>query len=91
MPKKTIDYSNCCIYKIEHIEKEYLVYIGHTTNFTTRKNQHKTSSKSEKPRFYNLKLYEMTRNNGGWDMFRMLEVEKFSCSDKREAERREMK
>ena len=91
MPKKVIDYSNCCIYKIEHIEKEYLVYIGHTTNFTTRKNQHKTSSKSEKTRFYNLKLYEMIRNNGGWDMFRMLEVEKFSCSDKREAERREMK
>ena len=84
-----IDSSNCCIYKIEHIEKDDLIYIGHTTNFTKRKKQHKTSSKSERPRFYNLKLYEMIRKNGGWDMFRMLEVEKFSCSDKREAERRE--
>ena len=33
MPKKAIDYSNCCIYKIEHTEDESLVYVGHTTNF----------------------------------------------------------
>jgi len=34
MPQKAIDYSNCCIYKIEHIDKDDLVYVGHTTNFT---------------------------------------------------------
>ena len=89
MPKIPIDYSNCCIYKIEHIENEDLVYVGHTTNFTKRKNQHKTSSRSEKSRFYNLKLYTMIRENGGWDMFKMIEVEKYPCSDRREAERRE--
>ena len=47
MPKKPIDYSNCCIYKIQHIEKEDLVYVGHTTNFTKRKCQHKYICKSE--------------------------------------------
>ena len=31
----------------------------------------------------------MIRQNGGWDMFRMIEVEKYSCTDKREAEKRE--
>ena len=31
----------------------------------------------------------MLRDNGGWDMFKMIEIEKFSCNDKREAERRE--
>jgi hypothetical protein len=29
------------------------------------------------------------RYNGGWDMFRMIEVEKYPCKDKREAEKRE--
>jgi hypothetical protein len=31
----------------------------------------------------------MIRENGGWDMFKMIEVEKYPCNDKREAERRE--
>ena len=41
MPKISIDYSNCCIYKIEHIENESLIYVGHTTNFKQRKADHK--------------------------------------------------
>ena len=89
MPKKTIDYSKCCIYKIEHIEKNDLVYVGHTTNFTKRKWQHKYICKSEKDRLYNLKLYQMIRANGGFEMFRMVEIEKYPCADKREAEKRE--
>ena len=31
----------------------------------------------------------MIRDNGGWDRFKMIEVEKYPCKDKREAERRE--
>ena len=31
----------------------------------------------------------MIRDNGGWDSFQMLEVEKYSCNDRREAEKRE--
>ena len=89
MPKKTIDYSKCCIYKIEHIEKNDLVYVGHTTNFTKRKWQHKYICKSEKDRLYNLKLYQMIRVNGGFEMFRMIEIEIYPCADKREAEKRE--
>jgi predicted GIY-YIG superfamily endonuclease len=89
MPKKTIDYSNCCIYKIEHIDKDDLVYVGHTTNFTKRKSQHKYNCNAEKSSKNNLKLYTMMRDNGGWDMFRMIEVEKYPCKDKREAEKRE--
>jgi len=89
MPKKPIDYSNCCIYKIEHIEKEDLVYVGHTTNFTKRKNCHKNNCKNELSSKHNYKLYQMIRDNEGWDSFRMVEVEKFPCNDKREAEKRE--
>ena len=47
MPKKPIDYSNCCIYKLEHIENESLIYKGHTTNFKQRKAQHKNNCNNE--------------------------------------------
>jgi hypothetical protein len=89
MPKTQMDYSKCCIYKREHIDDENLVYVGHTTNFNKRKTAHKTNCKSENNNKYNLKLYQMIRNNGGWDMFKMIEVAKYECNDKREALRRE--
>ena len=89
MPKTPMDYSNCCIYKIEHIEKDNLVYVGHTTNFNKRKGEHKSCSKNENGKAFNFKLYQMIRDNGGWDNFKMIEVEKYPCKDKREAERRE--
>ena len=89
MPKKPIDYSKCCIYKIEHIENENLLYVGHTTCFNKRKAQHKSSCKNEKEKNYNLKVYQMIRNNGGFEMFKIIEIEKYPCKDKREAERRE--
>jgi hypothetical protein len=31
----------------------------------------------------------MMRENGGWEMFRMIEVEKYPCNDKYAAEKRE--
>jgi hypothetical protein len=89
MPMKLIDYSNCCIYKIEHIENDSLVYVGHTTNFTKRKYKHKSNCKNETSKEYNHKVYQMIRENGGWEAFNMIEVEKYSCNDKREASRRE--
>jgi len=89
MPKLPMDYSKCCIYKIEHIDDESLVYVGHTTNFDKRKTAHKSTCYNGKAKNYNLKVYQMIRENGGWDNFRMIEVEKYSCNDKREAERRE--
>ena len=89
MPRTAIDYSKCCIYKIEHLEDENLVYVGHTTNWDKRKCEHKHRCNSEKSDKHNLKLYQMMRENGGWEMFKMIEVEKYPCSDKREAEKRE--
>ena len=89
MPKVPMDYSKCCIYKIEHIDDESLVYVGHTTNFDKRKTAHKGSCKNDNHKHYNFKVYQMIRENGGWEKFLMLEVEKYPCADKREAERRE--
>ena len=89
MPKKPIDYSNCCIYKIEHIENDTLIYVGHTTNFKQRKADHKRNCNNESNKTFNLKLYSMIRENGGFEMFKMIEVEKYPCNDRREAEKRE--
>ena len=89
MPKVPIDYNNTIIYKIEHIEKDDLVYVGHTTNWDRRKYQHKKCCNNENSSKYNYRLYQMVKDNGGWDKFRMIEVEKYPCSDRREADKRE--
>ena len=31
----------------------------------------------------------MIRNNGGWDLFRMIVIEKYPCNNKQEADKRE--
>jgi len=89
MPKVPMDYSKCCIYKVEHVDNERLVYVGHTTCFNKRKSQHKSNCYNENVKDYNFKVYQMIREHGGWEKFIMLEVEKYPCNDKREAERRE--
>jgi len=89
MPKLPIDYNNCCIYKIEHIDNERLLYVGQTTNFSRRKGEHKRCCNDKKYTKHNYKLYQMIRENGGWEMFRMIEIEKYPCNDRREADKRE--
>ena len=85
MPKKPTDYSRCVMYQIKCNDPEVdHVYVGHTTDFTKRKSKHKTDSKSS-----DRKLYRTIRENGGWDNFKMLQVETFPCNNKREAEARE--
>jgi hypothetical protein len=83
MPKKEMDYSKCVIYKIQHKDNNDLLYVGHTTNFTKRKYQHKCNiSTNDK---YNIKLYQMIRENGGWDDFNMIVVKEFPCENKQQA------
>ena len=85
MPLNEIKYQNTVIYKIQHIEKDELVYVGHTTDFTKRKYKHKLHTNNESLKQSKLKVYQMIRENGGWDSFKMLEVKKFPCNDRREA------
>ena len=62
MPKIPINYYNCSIYKIEHIENDSLVYVGHTTNFKQRKQRHKSSCNNETDKeHHNYKVYHMIR------------------------------
>ena len=87
MPRNNINYSNISIYKIQHVNDETLLYVGQTTDFTKRKSSHKCNA--NKPKMYECKLYTMIRDNGGWDMFNMIEIKKFPCRNKKEAEAEE--
>jgi hypothetical protein len=86
MPRTPIDYSNTIIYKIQNIDNPELLYVGSTTHFTKRKYEHKSNCSNPNVKEYNFKLYQMIRDNGGWDMFNMVELYKFPCNNKREAE-----
>jgi hypothetical protein len=64
-------------------------YVGHTTNFIERKRLHKNcccNSGNEKHNYY---VYKVIRENGGWENWSMVEIEKFPCANKNEAEKRE--
>ena len=91
MPRTNIDYSNTIIYKIQHNEKDELIYVGHTTDFTKRKSAHKAYANSKEGKPFNRQLYKMIRENGGWEIFNMIEIKKFPCNNKREAEAEEDK
>ena len=90
MPKESINYENTVIYKIvcRDLSVED-VYVGHTTNFAKRKNQHKKNCHNDKSKSYHLKIYETIRQNGGWNNWDMIEIEKFKCNDANEATARE--
>lgn len=89
MPKLTnyetneiIFYKFCC--KSDNIHN---CYVGHTSNFNRRKHEHKSRCNNENDKKYNFKLYKLIRENGGYDNWRMLEIHKQLCKDKRECER----
>jgi hypothetical protein len=90
MPRNPIDYSKTIIYKLCCNDLNITdIYIGHTTDFKSRKAEHKYSCNNEKCKIYNLKVYQYIRDNGGWDNWSMIMIEEYSCNSKLEAEKRE--
>jgi hypothetical protein len=90
MPNKKVDYLNTVIYNIVCKDLTITdVYVGHTTDFRSRKSHHKRNCCNPNYRSHHLKVYEYIRSNGGWDNFEMLEIEKYPCGDANEARSRE--
>ena len=86
MPRLTINYANTVIYKIVSNDLNITdCYVGHTTDFTSRKKHHKYKCTDEMGGSYNFKVYRIIRDNGGWDNWSMIEIEKFPCQDSNEA------
>jgi hypothetical protein len=88
---KERDYSKGLIYKIEHLNKPELVYVGSTTNFNKRKYHHKQCCYNEKFKDYNNKKYKMIRENGDWESFKMVVIKEYPCNNKTELEIEEEK
>ena len=86
MPKQPMKYENNIIYKIQHETIDELIYVGSTCNFVKRKCQHKHDCYNEKR---NLKIYQMIRENGGWESFNMTQIAKYPCEDYLEARQEE--
>jgi len=89
MAPKPINFSNTSIYKIQHINNDDLLYIGSTTDFIRRKYSHKSHCNNPNSKAYNIKLYQMIRDNGGWPCFKMIELKQFPCNNSREAQAEE--
>ena len=85
MPRKVInDYT---FYKIVCLDNSVeLCYIGSTADFNKRKSAHKCNCINENYKNYNLKIYNTIRDNGGWDNFKMIEIDKKEQITLREAE-----
>lgn len=82
MPRQNIDYNKSVIYKIEHEDKPNLLYVGSTTDFTRRKNLHKSNCNNNLSINYDTKLYRMIRANGGWDSFTIMIIKELNCNSK---------
>lgn len=54
-------------------------YIGHTTNFTQRKNSHKSRCINDNNKYHNFILYKTIREQGGWDCCEMVPIEEYEC------------
>ena len=90
MPKHNCDYSKTLIYKIVCNDLNITdCYIGSTTEFTKRKNCHKTVCNNTNNLKYNFYVYQFIRENGGWNNWPMIEIEKYPCNDSNEAKARE--
>lgn len=90
MPKTQTDYSHTIIYKICCKDPSISdIYIGHTTNFTQRKNCHKKNCCNKNNKNHNQYVYQFIRQNGGWDNWSMIQIEEKNFENKREAEARE--
>ena len=81
---KSSIYKICC--KDVNITGEY---VGSTTNIQRRKTEHKHHCINDKSEKYNHPVYSYIRENGGWENFDFIEVEKFNATDKNHLHTRE--
>ena len=90
MPRKAIDYSKTIIYKLCCLDPDVKeIYVGHTTEFVKRKNNHKSSCNNASDKSFNLKVYQYMRTTGGFKNWSMIMLEKYPCLGVLEAKQKE--
>ena len=85
-----VNYGKSMIYKLCCKDTSITdIYIGSTTNFNRRKQQHKTSCNCITSKKYNRKVYKFIREHGGFENWSMIVIKEFPCNSKRELEAEE--
>ena len=82
--QKTFIYKLCC--KDINIKD---IYVGHTTDYKSRNQDHKNSCNNPNSKKYNEYKYQFIRENGGYENFYMIKIKDFPCTEKRAAEAEE--
>ena len=82
-------YDKFVIYKIYQPEIPEMFYIGSTTNFSSRKSNHKKYCSNKVSKKYRYPLYQYIRACGGWDKFEMCIIENYQCQSKGEGLQKE--
>jgi hypothetical protein len=95
MGRKAIDYtkSEVFIYQLVHkwqTDIEYN-YVGHTIDIIKRRYNHKSCCNNTNNKHHNLKIYQIIRDNGGWDEWEMKIIHRCYVKDKIEARMVEQK
>ena len=85
-----VNYNNSIIYKLCCKDPEIKeIYIGSTTNFYRRKQNHKSKCNNSNNKSYNLNVYKFIRENGNWENWQMVEVERYKAIDKQDLHKQE--
>ena len=85
MPRQKIDYSKTVIYQIHCNDPNILYdYISSTTDITRRKQSHKKIYNDKTQKSHNDEIYQTIRSNGGWDNWKITELEKYPCNNNSE-------
>jgi HrpA-like RNA helicase len=76
------NYENACVYKLCCKNPEIKeCYVGSTCNFRVRKYKHKSMCTNPNGKEYNYYVYRFIRENGNWENWTMIELEKVNCND----------
>ena len=90
MPKTNIDYNNCYFYKLACRDLQVLEsYVGHTTDFKTRKSNHKNRCTDPSNPKHHYPVYESIRKHGVWSNWDMVLIEQCQCKNSLDACRKE--
>ena len=85
-----VNYGKSMIYKLVCNDVNISdCYVGSTTNFYRRKQQHKFDCNNENRKIYNQYKYQFIRSNGGFENWSMIIIENYACENKRQLEKRE--
>jgi hypothetical protein len=86
MPRQKIDYSKTVIYRIHCVDPNILYdFVASTTDITRRKQSHKKIYNDKTQKSHNDDIYKTIRSTGGWDNWKITELEKYPCNNNSEA------